>query len=98
VTRPDFLRRIAELTIDSSVDELRVLLSVADRLNTGRRQYGPLRIGEDRRRWLEEMRDELLDAVAYSAMATVALTSGTISAPEHDAPSRAEMPTLTEEG
>jgi hypothetical protein len=51
-----------------SVDELRVMNQVASRLERGRVSYGSLDIAGDRRDWLLELDQELVDAVVYAAI------------------------------
>jgi hypothetical protein len=51
-----------------SVDELRVINHVASRIERGRVSYGPLDIDADKRDWLLELDQELVDAVVYAAI------------------------------
>ena len=52
--------------IDAATDdEIRPVAYLASRIAAGRTQYGPLHLATDRRAWLEELRAELADAVAY---------------------------------
>jgi hypothetical protein len=51
-------------------DEVRVLTRIAERLNTGRRLYGPLYLATDARAFREkEAREEIEDALVYLACA-----------------------------
>lgn len=64
----DFVRdRLIDELAFLEVDELRTLLYLAKRLTMGQRQYGPLSLAEDKRDWRKERRDELADAVIYTA-------------------------------
>lgn len=52
------------------VDELRVLTRIAWRLNMGAKQYGVLNVAADQRDFRgKELREELEDALVYSAIA-----------------------------
>ena len=53
--------------------EARVVRLVAERLAQGRREYGPLDPEGDRRDWLAEATEELLDAVVYLAAEMIRL-------------------------
>ena len=46
----------------------RLIARLTPRLVMGRDKYGPLRMDTDRRRWSDEMRDELLDALVYASL------------------------------
>jgi hypothetical protein len=50
-----------------NLDELRVLLFVAQRLAKGRRQYGPLNPADPTKDWMQEFDEELVDALVYRA-------------------------------
>ena len=60
---------VDQLGADS--DEVRVLRRIAERLAMGKRQYGRLALASDKRDFVSETSEELLDAVAYLAMASV---------------------------
>lgn len=47
----------------------RLIDRMTKRLVMGRTKYGPLQMGADQRRWSDELRDELLDALVYAALA-----------------------------
>ena len=49
----------------------RLVERVADRLVAGRSSYGPLCIAADRRRWHDEAREEVLDALVYLTLAKI---------------------------
>jgi hypothetical protein len=52
------------------LDEVRVLVRIGERLRTGRKQYGPLRVASDTRSFRsKEAREELEDALVYLACA-----------------------------
>ncbi len=51
-------------TRNFTVPELRAVLFVARRLSMGRKKYGPLN-PDDGRDWLEELKEELADALVY---------------------------------
>lgn len=48
-----------------SGDELAVLNAIRERLEKGKRQYGQLDLKKDKRDWLAELQEELLDACVY---------------------------------
>jgi len=48
-------------------DELRVLVTIAERLVAGRAVYGELHVADDPRRMKQEAGEELLDACVYLA-------------------------------
>lgn len=54
------------------IDELRVLVRIAERLEMGAKQYGALDIATDKRDWLEEGIQEGLDKTAYLTVALLA--------------------------
>ena len=58
-------RHVSDLRERGDHDALRVLERQAARLVVGNRQYGKLDAVGDRRKWLDELREELLDAVVY---------------------------------
>ena len=58
-------RHVSDLRERGDHDALRVLERQAARLVVGNRQYGKLDAIGDRRKWLDELREELLDAVVY---------------------------------
>lgn len=45
--------------------------AVRERLDLGRERYGPLDLATDQRDFTAEMREELIDALAYAAMESV---------------------------
>jgi hypothetical protein len=47
--------------------ELAVLVTIAQRLEMGRQQYGDLDPVRDRRNWRKELAEEQLDAAVYAA-------------------------------
>jgi hypothetical protein len=55
-------------------DELRVLVLIAGRLAEGRGVYGELRLKRDRRDFVRETVEEILDALSYCGMALVQRT------------------------
>lgn len=68
----DALRQLEQLNGVAAMlgpDELAVLLLVAQRLAKGRRQYGELHIGSDRRCFPVEALEEAADGLAYAAVA-----------------------------
>ncbi len=64
--------RLGAIVATLGPDEVRVLCMIADRLATGRRQYGELRIAQDARAWTAELRAEMLDALVYDAIGKLA--------------------------
>jgi hypothetical protein len=50
---------------------LDVALGLARRMFTGRQRYAPLDLATDRRDWVGEATEEMLDGAAYLAMALV---------------------------
>lgn len=50
---------------------LDVALGLARRMFTGRQRYAPLNLATDRRDWVSEATEEMLDGAAYLAMALV---------------------------
>lgn len=54
----------------ASLDELRVLDRIFERIELGRHRYGPLDIAAPRD-WRRELGEELLDAVIYDTIETV---------------------------
>jgi hypothetical protein len=48
-----------------SRDEERVLNFIKERLDQGRREYGPLELKDDKRDFLMELAEELADALVY---------------------------------
>lgn len=54
-----------------SVDELRVLGAVHERLTVGRAHYGGLSLAGDGRDWLRELWEEQADAVIYILIASL---------------------------
>ncbi len=54
-----------------AAQERRTLLYIGQRLLSGQRQYGPLRLLSDPRPWSEERRQELADAILYTAFAAI---------------------------
>lgn len=56
-------------------DERQVVLDVAiglaERMRTGRERYAPLDLATDKRDWVREAREEMLDGAAYLACALV---------------------------
>lgn len=50
------------------VDELRVLVQIAKRLQLGQRQYGALRISSDPRNFRREFAEEMLDGAVYASI------------------------------
>jgi hypothetical protein len=50
---------------------LDVALGLARRMYTGRQRYAPLDLATDRRDWVSEATEEMLDGAAYLAMAIV---------------------------
>ncbi len=61
------IARLAFLLGDMNEAEQDVLLYVAERLHAGRSTYGPLD-PNDGRDWKEERRQELADALIYTAI------------------------------
>ncbi len=53
-------------------DAVGVLHAIAGRLQMGRKQYGDLRIAEDRRDWTKEAGEEALDMSVYLAIRLLA--------------------------
>ena len=49
----------------ASHDELRIVDALLVRLELGRCRYGKLALASDRRDWVKERREELLDAIVY---------------------------------
>jgi len=62
------IERIASMLVGIGADELRVIELIVRRMRHGRAQYGPLDVHTDRKDWMHEASEELLDAVAYLAM------------------------------
>lgn len=54
-------------------DELRVLVTQAERLAMGRKQYGALDIDKDSRDWIEQAVEEGLDHISYLTIELVKL-------------------------
>jgi hypothetical protein len=50
---------------------LDVALGLARRMFTGRQRYNPLDLATDRRDWVSEATEELLDGAAYLSMAAM---------------------------
>ncbi len=104
MTTTHFLRRLAELTTDASTDELRIIITIAERLNLGRERYGALCIANDERDWQREAREEAIDMAIYRAVASLKErdTQPTLPPPSDDravvVDGRAEAVTLTEMG
>jgi hypothetical protein len=96
MNREDYLRKMAELSIDATPDELRVLVALAERLKAGRVAYGPLVVATDRRDWDREMRDELLDAIVYGTIGEMATAAQQRAHAETLPPPRAEAITIPE--
>ncbi len=48
-----------------SPDEKRVIEFIKARLEAGRKEYGPLEIKDDKRDFLQELAEELADALVY---------------------------------
>ena len=61
-------RELAAVARRLAGDELEVLVLIARRLDAGRASYGDLDVRRDRRDFVAEATDELVDAAAYLAM------------------------------
>ncbi len=60
--------RLLSIWAKLGADERRVVLALAERMVAGREVYGDLNLTRDKRDFLREAGQELLDAVAYLAM------------------------------
>lgn len=58
---------IAAIYLNLDTDARKVLYRMAKRVEAGQRSYGRLDIENDRRDFLDELRDELLDGLFYLA-------------------------------
>lgn len=67
-TETPAIERIASMLVGIGPDELRVIELIVRRMRHGREHYGPLDVHTDRKDWMREASEELLDAVAYLAM------------------------------
>jgi hypothetical protein len=56
---------LADIYAALNADERKVLLTIAQRLMVGRRQYGALDLATDRRNWAAEAQAEALDMAVY---------------------------------
>lgn len=81
MTDPELRAQLASLATELAGDELRVLVLNAERLLTGRAQYGQLILAKDGRCWTAEMLAELIDATQYGAMLLMQLQAETMPAP-----------------
>jgi hypothetical protein len=61
------LSELGDLASEMSEDELRVLLLIAKRLDTGRQTYGELCFEGDNRNFVREALEEVADAFVYLA-------------------------------
>jgi len=61
----DLARRLVGVGAELGTDELRVLLTIAERLKVGRQRYGALRTETDPRDFRKEAFEELADACVY---------------------------------
>jgi hypothetical protein len=68
---PTIARGVLDGVVDAlGVDEICVLVRIAERLAEGARTYGPLRLAQDPREFRgKEAREELEDALVYLACA-----------------------------
>jgi len=64
----DLRVEVVRLARDLGADELRCLLWIGRRLAAGQRSYGSLDLAHDGRDFVLEASEELLDAIAYTAM------------------------------
>lgn len=76
MTRADLAVQIGCLCADLGEDELKVILSIAQRLTMGAKQYGVLDMERDPRDWHKETYEELCDAVVYSTLKCVRVRGG----------------------
>ena len=68
----DALCEILEaLNEDERAVVMDVAVGLAERMRTGRERYAPLKLATDRRDWVREAREEMLDGAAYLACALV---------------------------
>lgn len=58
---------LGELAHDMNLPELGVMLYIAERIDTGRKEYGPLD-PNDGRDWKEEAKQEMADWLVYRAI------------------------------
>ena len=65
--------RLRTLAGTLSSDELSLVVLLAERLATGRRTYGVLRVHEDGRNFPREALEEAVDLAAYAGMALLKL-------------------------
>lgn len=66
---PPMLAALHGAVEDLNWDELSVVLKVAERVKSGRAEYGPLSLDNDRREFvLTDVSEELIDSLAYLAM------------------------------
>lgn len=61
--------RLVDVAAELGIDELRVLVLVAERLRTGRQRYGTLQVATDRRCFPVEALEEAADGLVYAAVA-----------------------------
>lgn len=59
------------LNDDERAVVLDVAIGLAQRMATGRKRYAPLDLASDKRDWVREAREEMLDGAAYLACALV---------------------------
>lgn len=71
----EHLRRLVDRAKRLGPDELTVLVLVAERLATGRKQYGPLQVATDRRDFAREALEEAADLAVYVAARLLQLRS-----------------------
>lgn len=62
---------LAGLNEDERAVVLDVAIGLAQRMATGRQRYAPLDLASDKRDWVREAREEMLDGAAYLACALV---------------------------
>lgn len=66
----DERRRIFDALDGASLDELRVVRWLAERMRSGRERYAALHLATDPRDWMREAGEEAIDGLAYLAMAS----------------------------
>lgn len=67
------LKNLLSITQDLNNDELEVIVTVAEGLQTGRKVYGPIDVYKDIRDWHQEALEEARDLAVYLSAAILRL-------------------------